>query len=95
MDKLPNHQDDKVFIISSDKDFLQLVSKNVIVYRPMEKKYYTEDVIKEKYKMPAKNFILYKTLLGDNSDKIKGVKGLGEKGLFKKFPELIEGDFNF
>ena len=94
-DKLPNHQDDKVFIVSSDKDFLQLISKNVIVYRPMEKKYYTEDVIKEKYNMPAQNFIIYKTLLGDNSDKIKGVKGLGEKGLFKKFPELTEGILTF
>jgi 5'-3' exonuclease len=38
--------------------------------------------------MSPKNFILYKTLLGDNSDKIRGVKGLGEKGLMKKFPEL-------
>ena len=94
-DKLPNHQDDKLFIVSSDKDFLQLVNKNVIVYRPMEKKYYTEDLIKEKYNMPAQNFILHKTLLGDNSDKIKGVKGLGEKGLMKKFPELSEGVMSF
>ena len=36
----------------------------------------------------AENFIIYKTLLGDNSDRIPGVKGLGEKGIFKKFPEL-------
>jgi len=34
--------------------------------------------------MSPKNFILHKTLLGDNSDKIKGIKGLGEKGLYKK-----------
>jgi 5'-3' exonuclease len=40
--------------------------------------------------MPPQNFILYKTLLGDNSDKVKGVKGLGEKGLLKKFPELAK-----
>ena len=94
-DKLPNHPDDKVFIVSSDKDFLQLVNKNVIVYRPMEKKYYTEEVFKSKYKMSPQNFILHKTLLGDASDKIKGVKGLGEKGLLKKFPELSERDLTF
>lgn len=93
--KLPKHPDDKLFIVSSDKDFLQLINKNVIVYRPMEKKYYTEDLMKEKYKMPAQNFILYKTLLGDNSDKIKGVKGLGEKGIYKKFPELTERVLTF
>jgi len=56
----------------------------------MEKEYYTDQTIKEKYNMPPHNFILYKTLLGDNSDKVKGVKGLGEKGLLKKFPELAE-----
>ena len=82
-------------IISNDKDFLQLINKNVIVYRPMEKKYYTEEVFKEKYKMSPQNFILHKTLLGDNSDKIKGVKGLGEKGLLKKFPELSERNLTF
>ena len=66
---------------------------NVIVYRPMEKEFYTEETIIDKYKMSPKNFILHKTLLGDNSDKIKGVKGLGEKGkLYKKFPELMERD---
>jgi len=94
-DTLPNHQDDKVFIVSSDKDFLQLINEHVIVYRPMEKKYYTEEVFKEKYNMSPKNFILHKTLLGDNSDKIKGVKGLGEKGLLKKFPELAERNLTF
>ena len=93
--KLPNHPDDKLFIVSSDKDFLQLVNKNVVVYRPMEKKYYTEEVFKAKYKMSPQNFILHKTLLGDASDKIKGVKGLGEKGLLKKFPELSERDLTF
>ena len=93
--KLPNQPNDKLFIISSDKDFLQLVNQNVIVYRPMEKKYYTEEVMEKKYKMPAQNFILYKTLLGDSSDKIKGIKGLGEKGIFKKFPELTERVLTF
>ena len=87
---IPQKPEDKVFIVSSDKDFLQLVNENIIVYRPMEKEYYTDQTIKDKYNMPPQNFILYKTLLGDNSDKVKGVKGLGEKGLLKKFPELTK-----
>jgi DNA polymerase-1 len=91
---IPKDPLDKVFIVSSDKDFIQLVNENVIVYRPMEKEYYTEQTVIDKYKMSPKNFILHKTLLGDNSDKIKGVKGLGEKGLYKKFPELMKRDMN-
>ena len=89
-----NDPKDKAFIVSSDKDFIQLVNDNIIVYRPMEKEYYTEQTVIDKYKMSPKNFILHKTLLGDNSDKIKGVKGLGEKGLYKKFPELMERDMD-
>ena len=86
--KLPNHPDDKLFIVSSDKDFLQLVTDKIIVYRPMEKEYYTPKVIEEKIGLLPSNFILHKTLLGDNSDNIQGIKGLGAKGIFKKFPEL-------
>ena len=88
----PQSPKDKVFIVSSDKDFLQLVNENVIVYRPMEKEFYTKQTVIDKFKMSPQNFILYKTLMGDNSDKVKGVKGLGEKKLYKLFPELGEKD---
>ena len=79
-----------VFIVSSDKDFVQLVTDKIILYRPMEKEYYTPKVVEEKFGVLTENFILYKTLLGDSSDNIPGVKGLGAKGIFKKFPELKE-----
>jgi len=91
---IPEKPEDKVFIVSSDKDFLQLINKNVIVYRPMEKEFYTEETVVEKFNMSPHNFILYKTLMGDNSDKVKGVKGLGEKKLRKLFPELSERDLS-
>jgi len=80
--------DSTVFIVSSDKDFIQLVNEKVIVYRPMEKEYYSPKTVLEKFDVLAENFILYKTLLGDASDKVQGVKGLGQKGIFKRFPEL-------
>ena len=76
------------FIVSSDKDFVQLVTDKIILYRPMEKEYYNSETVKQKFGCLSSNFILYKTLLGDNSDKIPGVKGLGVKGIYKKFPEL-------
>jgi len=88
--KLSTEYNSKVFIVSSDKDFVQLINKNIVVYRPIEKDYYTEDTVKEKFGIPASNFILYKVLLGDSSDRVKGIKGLGEKTILKKFPELVE-----
>jgi 5'-3' exonuclease len=87
-EKLVEKFNSTVFIVSSDKDFLQLVTKKIILYRPMEKEYYTPEAVRQKYGILPYNFIVYKTLLGDNSDKIPGVKGLGVKGIFKKFPEL-------
>ena len=87
-DYLPETYDSKVYIVSNDKDYLQLINENVIVYRPADKEFFTRETIKSKFGVLAENFIIYKTLLGDNSDKIPGVKGLGEKGVFKRFPEL-------
>jgi DNA polymerase-1 len=58
----------------------------------MEKEYYTPKVVEEKFGLKPSNFILHKTLLGDNSDNIQGIKGLGAKGIFKKFPELKTHD---
>ena len=86
--KLVEKYNSTCFIVSSDKDFVQLVTDKIILYRPMEKEYYNASTVKEKFGCLSSNFILYKTLLGDNSDKIPGVKGLGVKGIFKKFPEL-------
>jgi len=92
---LPSKHNSQVFIVSNDKDFVQLVDENVILYRPGDKEYYTKKLVKEKFGVLAENFILYKTLLGDQSDKVAGVKGLGEKGLLKKFPELAERILTF
>ena len=92
---LPNKHNSQVFIVSNDKDFIQLVDEKVILFRPGDKEYYTKNLVKEKFGILVENFILYKTLLGDQSDKVAGVKGLGEKGLLKKFPELSERVLTF
>jgi DNA polymerase-1 len=94
-DKLVKSADDRVFIVSSDKDYLQLISQQVIVYRPIEKEYYTEATVRDKFKLDPHNFILYKSLMGDSSDALPGIKGLGEKKLFKLFPELSTQDLTF
>jgi DNA polymerase-1 len=88
--QISSNPNNKSFIVSADKDFLQLVTDNITVYRPVEKEYYTPQTVIDKFQLTPQNFILQKTLLGDNSDNVKGIKGLGEKGLLKKFPELKE-----
>ena len=87
-DYLSNTYDSTVIIVSNDKDYLQLINRNIIVYRPTEREFYNIDHVKAKFKIHPDNFIIYKTLMGDGSDKVKGVKGLGEKGLYKYFPEI-------
>ncbi len=56
-DILPKTYGSKCFIVSSDKDFIQLVNDDVIVYRPIEREYYTKDKVKEKFGVLADNFI--------------------------------------
>jgi DNA polymerase-1 len=85
-------KNNKVFIVSNDRDFIQLVNDNITLYTPSNKEYYNPKSVKQKYGLSPNNFIIYKTLLGDASDKIQGIKGLGEKGVLKKFPELCEKD---
>jgi len=79
----------KITIISSDKDFLQMVNKNIEVYAPVKKKTFTADNIENELKVIPENYNIVKALLGDNSDGLKGVKGLGIKTIVSQFPKLV------
>ena len=81
--------DKKITIISSDKDFLQMVNKNIEVYAPVKKKTFTNENIEEELKVIPENYNIVKALLGDNSDGLKGVKGLGIKTIVSQFPDLV------
>ena len=79
---------DKVTIMSTDKDFLQLVDNRIQIYSPSKKLMYDEERIKNEYGIDAKNFLLYRIMDGDKSDGIPGIKGAGLKTLLKVFPYL-------
>jgi DNA polymerase-1 len=81
---------EKSVILSNDRDFLQLVSEQVSVYLPTKKKLYTPENLLEETGVWCENFILFKALLGDKSDNIKGINGFGEKTILKHFPILSE-----
>ena len=75
----------KVTIVSSDKDFYQLIDNNIEVYAPVKKKTFTMSNIKEEIGVLPQNYNIVKALLGDNSDNIPGVKGLGIKTILSEW----------
>ena len=79
----------KVTIVSSDKDFLQLIDDNIEVYAPVKKKTFDKFNIFEELKVLPTNYNIVKALLGDNSDNLQGVKGLGIKTIVSEFPKLL------
>ena len=81
--------DKEVTIMSSDQDFLQLVNERITVWSPIKKKFYTPRMVEADYGVPAHNFLMYKTLMGDKSDNIPGIKGLGPKKLPKIVPDIL------
>ena len=91
--KLENFNATKeVVIMSADKDFLQLVSDKVKVYSPVKKKIYKPKDVLEEFNVSSYNFVNYKILMGDTSDNLPGVNGLGPKKLLKLFPALASDE---
>lgn len=68
---------EKVVIYSNDRDYFQLIDDNISVYFPAKSRVYSKESIIEEYKILPENFIFYKVLMGDVSDNIKGIKGIG------------------
>ena len=79
-----------IILMSTDKDFLQLVDDRVKVWSPTKKKLYTTREVLEEYGIPSRNMLTYRILDGDKSDNINGVKGAGLKSLIKYIPPLTE-----
>lgn len=84
-----NHkkQNEKIVIVSGDRDLTQLISKDVCVYIHALKKFITVDNHIHEIGYTHENVLLKKIICGDSSDNIKGIKGVGEKTFFELFPE--------
>ena len=81
----------EVIIVSGDKDLTQLASDNITVYYTKrgvtEIDYYTPEFINEKYGLTPQQIIDMKGLMGDKSDNIPGIPGVGEKTAIKLLAE--------
>lgn len=82
-----------VFVVSSDKDMLQIVTDNIKIYDPMKDKVIGMDEVIARFSVPPSRVTEYMALVGDTSDNIPGVKGVGEKtakALLQDFNSLEE-----
>lgn len=81
----------EVIIISGDKDLTQLASDNITIYYTRrgvtEVDHYTPEFINEKYGLSPEQIIDMKGLMGDKSDNIPGIAGIGEKTAIKLLAE--------
>ena len=89
---LANHKyrQDECVIVSSDKDYYQLISKRVRQWSPGQKKFIDEKSLMDKYSVPSRNFCVTRCFIGDPSDCLPGIKGAGFKTMVKRFPELSD-----
>ncbi len=83
---------DEILIASSDKDLMQFVNDKVKMVDTMKSKIYGPDEVFEKMGVRPDQIVDYLTLVGDASDNIPGVKGIGAKGASKLLAEYGDLD---
>lgn len=83
--KKPN---EKIVIVSNDRDLTQLISEDVIIYIQSLKTFVNTKNHTKLMGYNYQNVVLKKMLCGDASDNIKGIKCFGEKTLFSNFEEI-------
>ena len=78
----------KITIISTDRDFYQLVNDQIEIWSPIKKKMYDTERVLNEFGVHPKNYVMYRSFTGDKSDNIPGVNGIGPKTLLKHVPKL-------
>lgn len=77
-------------IVSSDKDFIQLLDSRTILFRPTQSEVLNKSRVIEKFGIHPNNFALARAIVGDPSDNLAGVPGVGLSTVSKRFPQLKE-----
>ena len=84
------NEDVHSYILTGDRDSLQLINDNtsVVLVKTKEDIVYNEDKFTSEYGVTPTQYIDVKAIMGDSSDNIPGVAGIGEKGAFKLISEF-------
>jgi len=85
----------RITIVSSDRDFIQLTNDRVRIWSPTKKILYTTEKVKEEFGILPENYLLYRIMSGDTSDNIPGIEGMGLKTLIKRFPKITDFPCSF
>jgi len=80
-------------IVSSDHDYYQLINEKTIIWSPTLKAFVNDKKVIERYNVHPNNFCLAKCIVGDKSDNIPGIKGVGYKVLTKCLDKFSKSDF--
>jgi DNA polymerase-1 len=84
-------EDVEVVIVSTDKDLMQLCSDRVVLLDTVKDRRVGPAEVEERFGVPPERLLDLRALVGDPSDNIPGVKGIGEKGaakLLAEWPDL-------
>ncbi|NLC83686.1 MAG: hypothetical protein GX749_01220, partial [Ruminococcaceae bacterium] len=100
--RLGAEQGYEVSILTGDKDSFQLVTDHVRIVQPVSRtgrteiEYYDEIAVVERYGIKPEQFVDFKALMGDPSDNIPGVRGIGEKSAMALIAEFgsLENIYN-
>ncbi len=86
----------KIFIVTGDKDMLQLVDEDIKTYDPIKDRFLDLEYVKEKFGVEPERITDFMALTGDAVDNIPGIKGIGEKtakellSAFETLDELLQ-----
>ena len=89
---LKEYSDWQKVIVSSDKDFFQLLDDTTVLYRPIQKQVLNKNSLLAEYNIHPKNFAIARAMVGDKSDNLEGVGGIGLTSAAKRFPFLAESE---
>ncbi|MEK6776155.1 MAG: DNA polymerase I [bacterium] len=90
--KWGEERDLEVVLVTGDKDLLQLVGPHVKVYDTMKEEVYGEEEVKARFGVPPDRVIEVMALMGDSSDNIPGIPGIGPKTAIKLIQEYHDID---
>lgn len=82
-------------IISSDKDFIQLCNETTVLFRPIQNEILTWKKVVEEFGIHPNNFAIARAMVGDKSDNIVGIPGIGLKSVSKNLPFLADSQSCF